>query len=155
MLLVIVALFGICWLPLHVFIVVLDLAPGLVQRASHNPYLQQLFIAIYYTVHWLAMSNSFVNPIIYSFLNESFRVSIWQINAFIYIKEIINFISINFYSAKLIYLSFHPLKVVSRYRDPQLQVAENYSYLLDFSTHICKSWCLETHFIPNNSDFVD
>ena len=29
--------------------------------------------------------------------------------------------------AKLIYLNFHPLEVVSRYRDPQLQVAENYS----------------------------
>ena len=29
------------------------------------------------------------------------------------------------YPAKLIYLSFHPLEIVSRYRDPQLQVGEN------------------------------
>ena len=29
--------------------------------------------------------------------------------------------------AKLFYLNFHPLEVVSRYRDPQLQVDENYS----------------------------
>ena len=29
---------------------------------------------------------------------------------------------INPYLAKLIYLNFHPLEVVSRYRDPQLQV---------------------------------
>ena len=28
-------------------------------------------------------------------------------------------------------LNFHPLEVVSRYRDPQLQVAENYSYLFN------------------------
>ena len=28
--------------------------------------------------------------------------------------------------ARLIYLNFHPLEVVSRYRDPQLQVSENY-----------------------------
>ena len=26
----------------------------------------------------------------------------------------------------LIHLNFHPLEVVSRYRDPQLQVGENY-----------------------------
>ena len=30
-------------------------------------------------------------------------------------------------SAKLIYLIFQPLEVVSRYRDPQPQVNENYS----------------------------
>ena len=28
--------------------------------------------------------------------------------------------------ARLIYLNFQPLEVVSRYREPQLQVAENY-----------------------------
>ena len=33
--------------------------------------------------------------------------------------------------AKLSHLNFHPLEVVSRYRDPQLQVGENYSYLID------------------------
>ena len=32
--------------------------------------------------------------------------------------------SIDPYSAKLIYLNFQPLEVVSRYRDPQPQVAE-------------------------------
>ena len=31
--------------------------------------------------------------------------------------------------AKLIYLNFQSLEVVSRYRDPQPQVVENYSYL--------------------------
>ena len=34
---------------------------------------------------------------------------------------------VNPYPAKLIYLNFHSLEVVSRYRNPQLQVAENYS----------------------------
>ena len=29
------------------------------------------------------------------------------------------------YPAELIYVNFQPLEVVSRYRDPQLQVAEN------------------------------
>ena len=31
---------------------------------------------------------------------------------------------------KLFYLNFQPREVVSRYRDPQLQVAENYSHNL-------------------------
>ena len=62
---------------------------------------------------------------------------------------------VNPYPAKLIYLNFHPLEVVSRHRDPQLQVGENYSYLFNLRPHICKSWCLDTHFIHNKSDLVD
>ena len=57
------------------------------------------------------------------------------------------------YHAMLIYLNFHSLEVVSRYRDPQLQLVEN-SYLFNWSTNICTSLCLDTKFIPNNSDFV-
>ena len=33
---------------------------------------------------------------------------------------------VNPYPAKLINLNFHSLEVVRRYRDPQLQVSENY-----------------------------
>ena len=44
----------------------------------------------------------------------------------------------------------HSLEVVSLYHDPQLQVDENYSYLLNLWPNICKSWCLNTHFIPKN-----
>ena len=41
-----------------------------------------------------------------------------------------NFFSIiNPLTAKLFNLNFHPLEVVSRWRDPQLQVSENYSDL--------------------------
>ena len=35
------------------------------------------------------------------------------------------------YSAKVNNLNFHPLEVVPRCRDPQLQVGENYSYLFN------------------------
>ena len=62
---------------------------------------------------------------------------------------------VNPYPAKSIYLNFQPLEVVSCYRDPQLQVAENYSYLFNLGTNICKSWCSDTRFIHNNSDLVD
>ena len=37
----------------------------------------------------------------------------------------------NPYPAKLTYFNFHPLEVVSRYRDPQLQLDENYAYLFN------------------------
>ena len=60
---------------------------------------------------------------------------------------------LNPFPAKLIYLNFHPLEVVSRYCDPQPEVAENYS--CNLNTNICKSSCLDTHFIHNSSDLVD
>ena len=43
----------------------------------------------------------------------------------------------------------------SGYRDPHPQVADNYSDLFSLSTNIFKSWCLDTHFLHNNSDLVD
>ena len=33
---------------------------------------------------------------------------------------------------------------MSRYRDPQLQVAENYSDLFNLGTNICESFCFDT-----------
>ena len=56
------------------------------------------------------------------------------------------------WTAKLNNLNFHPLEVVSRYRDPQLQVGENYSYSFNLRPNIYKSWCLDTYFVPNNCD---
>ena len=43
------------------------------------------------------------------------------------------------YAAKLFYLNFHPLEVVSRYRDPQLQVDTIHSYLFIRRPNIFKS----------------
>ena len=45
---------------------------------------------------------------------------------------------------------------MSRYRDPQLQVGENYSYLfcLILGPNIYKSWRLNAHFIRNYSDLI-
>ena len=40
------------------------------------------------------------------------------------------------FPARLSYLHFQPLEVVSRYRDPQLHVAENYSYLFNLRPNI-------------------
>ena len=48
--------------------------------------------------------------------------------------------------------NFHPLEVVSRCRDTQLQVGENYSHLINLRANNCKSWCLNTQFVPENCD---
>ena len=42
-----------------------------------------------------------------------------------------------FLPAMLMSLYFHPLEVVSRYRDTQLQVGENYSYLFNLKNCKC------------------
>ena len=60
----------------------------------------------------------------------------------------------NPYPAKLIYLNFQQLEVVSRYRDPQPQVVENDSYLFNLRPNIYKYWCLNSQFIPKNSDLI-
>ena len=59
------------------------------------------------------------------------------------------------WSSKLDNLNSHPLEVfVRRYRDPQLQMGANYSYLFNSGPNIFKTWCLNTHFITRNSDLI-
>ncbi|KAJ6640304.1 Tachykinin-like peptides receptor 86C [Pseudolycoriella hygida] len=65
MFIAVVSIFGICWLPYHMFYV----------YAYHNPmmtssaYVPHLFLGFYF----LAMSNTMVNPIIYYWMNRKFR----------------------------------------------------------------------------------
>ena len=44
----------------------------------------------------------------------------------------------------VIFFNFHQLEVVSRYRDTQLQLSENYPYLFNLRANICKSCRLKT-----------
>ena len=53
---------------------------------------------------------------------------------------------VNPLSVKLSWINFHPLEVVCRCRDPQLQVGEKYSHLFNCRSNICESWCLNTYF---------
>ena len=46
--------------------------------------------------------------------------------------------TLNPLTAKLFDLNFHPLEVVSRWRDPQLQVSENYSDLTKWRSSVFK-----------------
>ena len=61
-------------------------------------------------------------------------------------------VRVNPYSAEVIYLNFQAIEVVSRCRDPQPQVLENYSYVFILRPNIYKFCCLNRHFIPNNHD---
>ena len=57
--------------------------------------------------------------------------------------------TLNPLTAKLINMNFHPHEVVSRWRDPQLQVSENYSDLTKRRSTVFKSCWLMSHFIGN------
>ena len=62
MMIVVVVIFAVCWLPFHVYFIVTSYLPEI----TNEPYIQELFLAIY----WLAMSNSMYNPIIYCWMNS-------------------------------------------------------------------------------------
>ncbi|XP_077999590.1 substance-P receptor-like [Glandiceps talaboti] len=69
MLIVIVLLFAICWLPVHVFKIINIFYPKLYGDLRY----QHMLRILNCVVIWLAMADSFVNPFIYGFLNDSFR----------------------------------------------------------------------------------
>ena len=56
-------------------------------------------------------------------------------------------LEVNPLTAKLFNLNFHPLEVVSRWRDPQLQVSENYWNLAKLRSTVFKYCWLMSHFI--------
>ena len=62
--------------------------------------------------------------------------------------DVTSTLRVNPYPAKLTYLHFQPLEVVSRYRDPQPQVVENDSYFFNFRSHIYNFSCLNGPFTP-------
>ena len=55
----------------------------------------------------------------------------------------------NPFTAKLFNLNFHPLEVVSRWRDPQPQVSENYSALTKWRSTVFKYCWSMSHFTFN------
>ncbi|XP_032916895.1 neuropeptide FF receptor 2 [Catharus ustulatus] len=67
MLIVVTLLFTLSWLPLWTLMLLSDYA------SLSDLQLQLINIYIYPFAHWLAFSNSSINPIIYGFCNENFR----------------------------------------------------------------------------------
>ena len=73
MLIVLVLVFALCWLPLHIFTMAVEVSPGILRLQTKTQ--ETIFFALFYTAHWLAMASSFTNPVVYCFLNEDFMVS--------------------------------------------------------------------------------
>lgn len=65
MMIVIVLIFGICWLPQNTLILWSDIDPSI----TSNAYIQHVYLIFYF----IAMSNSMYNPIIYCWMNQRFR----------------------------------------------------------------------------------
>ncbi len=70
----VIILFVICWTPVKTKQIIRSYFPDLFNICSMNSFYWVTTITI--SFHWLAMAHSFVNPIIYSFMSKSFRVSV-------------------------------------------------------------------------------
>ncbi len=78
MMFAVVLLYGICWTPIKIYQIILNFYPDIFSFCSSIKY--YILVGIYFFCHFVAMTNSFVNPIIYSFMSKSFRVSKQMIN---------------------------------------------------------------------------
>ncbi|XP_013402807.1 RYamide receptor [Lingula anatina] len=65
MMITVVSLYAICWLPLHAITLASDLHPDIFYYEHYSK--------IWIASHWLAMSNSCVNPIVYCWMNTKFK----------------------------------------------------------------------------------
>ncbi|XP_053651877.1 RYamide receptor-like isoform X1 [Cherax quadricarinatus] len=72
MMLACVLAYTLAWLPLNLYIVLRDI-PSLFDALSERVHLTLFFI-----VHWLAMSHTCYNPVIYFWMNSSFRVEYYR-----------------------------------------------------------------------------
>ncbi len=73
MLAIVVFIFILCWLPIHIFSLLVWFYPKILNAKTKLEYC--LFVGSYFITHFLSMGHSMANPIIYSFMSENFRVS--------------------------------------------------------------------------------
>ncbi|XP_077999758.1 prolactin-releasing peptide receptor-like [Glandiceps talaboti] len=69
LLVIVVSAFLLCWLPLNVFNIVMAVKPKILDDASS----QSIAMIVFIFCQWVAMANSFLNPIIYTFIKQGFR----------------------------------------------------------------------------------
>jgi hypothetical protein len=74
MLATIVVLFAICWLPIHILQLLIAFKRDWLEGMYGTEFGSQTYVALTIFSHWLSMSNSFVNPVIYCFMSDNFRV---------------------------------------------------------------------------------
>ena len=65
MFVIVISVFGLCWLPYHAYFL----------YTYHNPTVARWPATkhVYLGIYWLAMSNTTVNPIIYYWMNVRYR----------------------------------------------------------------------------------
>lgn len=68
----VVFLYNLCWLPIKIYQLLRDTKEEWFEVCTSKAYYK--LVGIYFFCHWMAMSHSFVNPIIYSFMSQTFRV---------------------------------------------------------------------------------
>ncbi|CAG2172497.1 unnamed protein product [Oppiella nova] len=73
MLSTIVILFALCWLPIHVLNLLISFKREWLEGLYVTEAGNQTYVALIISAHWLSMSNSFVNPVIYCFMSDNFR----------------------------------------------------------------------------------
>jgi hypothetical protein len=73
MLVTIVVLFALCWLPLQTFLLLYYFVPGFDSYQTDDE--KKVYALSYFVCHWLANANSMVNPFVYCFMSDNFRVS--------------------------------------------------------------------------------
>lgn len=76
MLILIVGFFALAWLPLQTFNLIYAFTPDLLVRLVGH-FGQPTYMTLFLACHWLAMSHSCVNPVIYCFMSDTFRVSFY------------------------------------------------------------------------------
>ncbi|XP_015904993.3 substance-P receptor-like [Parasteatoda tepidariorum] len=72
MMAIVVILFALCWLPIQIFGLLIYFTPKLVMPERDEDFLG--FAVAFLCCHWLSMANSFVNPLVYCFMSDNFRV---------------------------------------------------------------------------------
>ncbi|XP_062995341.1 prolactin-releasing peptide receptor-like [Elgaria multicarinata webbii] len=74
LLVLVVAAFAICWLPIHVFNIIRDIDINLINK--------DYFLLIQLLCHWFAMSSACCNPFLYAWLHDRFRSGLKEMFTF-------------------------------------------------------------------------
>lgn len=79
MVLVVLAVFITCWLPLQTLHLIFELFPSAREDYTYNSFSYNLFVTSISIFLWLSMAHSCFNPIIYCLMNEKFKIDMRKI----------------------------------------------------------------------------
>ncbi|XP_042240707.1 RYamide receptor-like [Homarus americanus] len=75
MMIAVMVCFVLSWFPLQVLQFLIYFAPDITQCRGHECF---TYYMSFFTCHWIAMANSFMNPFIYCFMSNNFREDLCQ-----------------------------------------------------------------------------